>query len=96
MSQEIRTVVAEGPTESAVRRRCVPETRTRFVHLFPSEVMEEEVAPRGEEGSTGPAGSGGEGRKTQEMQKKKGSRRADGMQSELAAVSLTPLEAVHT
>lgn len=41
MSQEIRTVVAEGPTESAVRRRCVPETRTRFVHLFPSEVMEE-------------------------------------------------------
>lgn len=28
--------------------------------------------------------------------KKKGSRRADGMQSELAAVSLTPLEAVHT
>lgn len=96
MSQEIRTVVAEGPSEAAVRRRCVPETRTRFVHLFPSEVMEEEVAPRGEEGSTGPARSGGEGRKTQEMQKKKGSRRADGMQSKLAAVSLMPLEAVHT
>lgn len=91
MSQEIRTVVAEGPSESAVRRRCVPEMRTRERMRFASvssEVMEE--------GSTGPARSGGEGRKTQEMQKKKGSRRADGMQSELAAVSLTPLEAVHT
>lgn len=62
-----------------------------------SEVMEEGGSHQGgEEGSTGPARSGGEGRKTQEMQKKKGSRRADGMQSELAAVSLTPLEAVHT
>lgn len=59
MSQEIRTVVAEGPSESAVRRRCVPEMRTRERMRFASvssEVMEE--------GSTGPARSGGEGRKT--------------------------------
>lgn len=72
MSQEIRTVVAEGPSEAAVRRRCVPETRTRFVHLFPSEVMEEGGSHRGgRRGRPGRRGPEVKGEKRRKCKKKK-------------------------
>lgn len=75
MSQEIRTVVAEGPSESAVRRRCVPEMRTRERMRFASvssEVMEEGGSHRGgRRGRPGRRGPEVKGEKRRKCKKKK-------------------------
>lgn len=78
MSQEIRTVVAEGPSESAVSVGASPRhgrgERMRFASVS-SEVMEEEgrgVAPGGRRGRPGRRGPEVKGEKRRKCKKVQG------------------------